>query len=492
MFTTTTTFIVYIFAMIVIGLYAARSTSSLKDYVLGGRSLGKVITGLSAGASDMSGWLLMGLPGALYVAGISQAWIAIGLTIGSWCNWKFVAARLRSFTQNASDALTLPDYFSARFKDKMRITAVISAFVILIFFVVYCASGMVSGARLFEQTFGLDYQNALLIGAVSTILYVCIGGFLAVSWTDAVQATLMIFALVITPVIIIADVGSISEANALVAAKGPDMANILKGTTFIGLISLAGWGLGYMGQPHILVRFMAASTVRGMGGARRISIAWMIFCLLGAVMVGYYGVAFAAKHPDISVDNPEQIFIIVTQTLFTPWLAGILLSAILAAVMSTLSCQLLVSSTTLTADFYHCLIRKSASQTELVWVGRIMLLLVAAVAYIIAMDPNSGILKLVSYAWAGFGASFGPTVLISVFWKKMTLPGAVFGMISGAVTVIVWEYFNFLDLYSLVPGFIISCVVIFVVSLLTQKNNKDVEELYTFLEKKFWQEVKGN
>ena len=492
MFTTTTTFIVYIFAMIVIGLYAARSTSSLKDYVLGGRSLGKVITGLSAGASDMSGWLLMGLPGALYVAGISQAWIAIGLTIGSWCNWKFVAARLRSFTQNASDALTLPDYFSARFKDKMRITAVISAFVILIFFVVYCASGMVSGARLFEQTFGLDYQNALLIGAVSTILYVCIGGFLAVSWTDAVQATLMIFALVITPVIIIADVGSISEANALVAAKGPDMANILKGTTFIGLISLAGWGLGYMGQPHILVRFMAASTVRGMGGARRISFAWMIFCLLGAVMVGYYGVAFAAKHPDISVDNPEQIFIIVTQTLFTPWLAGILLSAILAAVMSTLSCQLLVSSTTLTADFYHRLIRKSASQTELVWVGRIMLLLVAAVAYIIAMDPNSGILKLVSYAWAGFGASFGPTVLISVFWKKMTLPGAVFGMISGAVTVIVWEYFNFLDLYSLVPGFIISCVVIFVVSLLTQKNNKDVEELYTFLEKKFWQEVKGN
>lgn len=492
MFTTTTTFIVYIFAMIVIGLYAARSTSSLKDYVLGGRSLGKVITGLSAGASDMSGWLLMGLPGALYVAGISQAWIAIGLTIGSWCNWKFVAARLRSFTQNASDALTLPDYFSARFKDKMRITAVISAFVILIFFVVYCASGMVSGARLFEQTFGLDYQNALLIGAVSTILYVCIGGFLAVSWTDAVQATLMIFALVITPVIIIADVGSISEANALVAAKGPDMANILKGTTFIGLISLAGWGLGYMGQPHILVRFMAASTVRGMGGARRISIAWMIFCLLGAVMVGYYGVAFAAKHPDISVDNPEQIFIIVTQTLFTPWLAGILLSAILAAVMSTLSCQLLVSSTTLTADFYHRLIRKSASQTELVWVGRIMLLLVAAVAYIIAMDPNSGILKLVSYAWAGFGASFGPTVLISVFWKKMTLPGAVFGMISGALTVIVWEYFNFLDLYSLVPGFIISCIVIFVVSLLTQKNNKDVEELYTFLEKKFWQEVKGN
>lgn len=492
MFTTTTTFIVYIFAMIVIGIVAARSTNSLNDYVLGGRRLGRVITGLSAGASDMSGWLLMGLPGALYVAGISQAWIAIGLTIGQWCNWKFVAARLRSFTQNASDALTLPDYFAARFKDQKRVIAVVSALIILIFFVVYCASGMVSGARLFEQTFGLDYQNALLIGAVSTILYVCIGGFLAVSWTDAVQATLMIFALVITPIIIIADVGSISEANALVAQKGPDMANMLKGTTIIGLISLAGWGLGYVGQPHILVRFMAAATVRGMGGARRISISWMIFCLLGAVLVGYYGVAFSAKHPEISVDNPEQIFIIVTQTLFSPWIAGILLSAILAAVMSTLSCQLLVSSTTLTADFYSRVIRPHASQTELVWIGRLMLLLVAAIAYIIALDPNSGILKLVAYAWAGFGASFGPCVLISVFWKKMSLKGAIAGMIAGALTVIIWEIGGFFDLYSLVPGFIISALVIYVVSLATQKNNAPVEHLFNELEKKFWVEVKDH
>lgn len=492
MFTTTTTFIVYIFAMIVIGIVAARSTSSLNDYVLGGRRLGRVITGLSAGASDMSGWLLMGLPGALYVAGLSQAWIAIGLTVGQWCNWKFVAARLRSFTQNASDALTLPDYFAARFKDKYRVTAIVAAVIILIFFVVYCASGMVSGARLFEQTFGLDYRNALLIGAVSTILYVCIGGFLAVSWTDAVQATLMIFALVITPIIIISDVGSIAEANALVAAKGPDMADMLKGTTIIGLISLAGWGLGYMGQPHILVRFMAAATVRGMGGARRISIGWMIFCLLGAVLVGYYGVAFAAKHPEISVDNPEQIFIIVTQTLFSPWIAGILLSAILAAVMSTLSCQLLVSSTTLTADFYSRVIRPQASQTELVWIGRLMLLLVAAIAYIIALDPNSGILKLVSYAWAGFGAAFGPTVLISVFWKKMSLAGAICGMITGAVTVIVWEMGNFFDLYSLVPGFIFSAIVIYVVSLLTQKDNAPVESLFNDLERQFWVEVKDH
>ena len=490
MFTTTTTFIVYIFSMLVIGIIAARSTSTLNDYVLGGRKLGRVITGLSAGASDMSGWLLMGVPGAVFTSGIAVAWMPIGLTIGQWCNFKFVAARLRSFTQNASEALTLPDYFAARFKDKYRITAIVSSIIILIFFVVYCGSGMVSGARLFEQTFQMDYHNALLIGAVSTILYVCIGGFLAVSWTDAVQATLMIFALIITPIIIVTDCGSITDANAVVAAKSADMVDIFKGTSIIGMISLAGWGLGYVGQPHILVRFMAAKSVRGMGGARRISIGWMIFCLLGAVLVGYYGVAFAAKHPEISVDNPEQIFIIVTQTLFTPWIAGILLSAILAAVMSTLSCQLLVSSTTLTADFYARVIRKHASQTELVWVGRFMLLLVAAIAYIIALDPNSGILKLVSYAWAGFGAAFGPTVLISVFWKKMTLPGAILGMIAGAVTVIIWEIGGYFDLYSLVPGFIISSVVIFVVSLLTQKNNSEVERLFEKLEANFWIEVK--
>ena len=489
MFTTTTTFIVYIFSMLVIGIIAARSTSTLNDYVLGGRKLGRVITGLSAGASDMSGWLLMGVPGAVFTSGIAVAWMPIGLTIGQWCNFKFVAARLRSFTQNASEALTLPDYFAARFKDKYRITAIVSSIIILIFFVVYCGSGMVSGARLFEQTFQMDYHNALLIGAVSTILYVCIGGFLAVSWTDAVQATLMIFALIITPIIIVTDRGSITDANAVVAAKSADMVDIFKGTSIIGMISLAGWGLGYVGQPHILVRFMAAKSVRGMGGARRICISWMALCLLGAMLVGFYGVAFAERH-GITVDNPEQIFIIATQTLFTPWIAGILLSAILAAVMSTLSCQLLVASTTLTADFYRTALRPHASQTELVWVGRAMLLLVAIIAYIIAWDPNSGILKLVSYAWAGFGAAFGPTVVFSVFWRKMTLPAAILGMITGAVTVIVWEIGGFFDMYSLVPGFILSSLVIYVVSLATQKDNAGVEQLFNHLEAKFWEEVK--
>ncbi|WP_286035908.1 sodium/proline symporter PutP [Succinatimonas hippei] len=490
MFTTTTTFIVYILAMLIIGIVAARMTSSLNDYVLGGRSLGRVVTALSAGASDMSGWLLMGLPGALFLSGISEAWIAIGLTVGSWCNWKFVAARLRSFTANASDALTLPDYLASRFCDKYRITAVAAAVIILIFFVVYCASGMVSAARLFEQTFEMDYSNALLIGAVSTIFYVFIGGFLAVSWTDTVQATLMIFALLLTPVIMIMDCGGFDVANELIMQQDPELSHFLKGMTVVGFLSLVGWGLGYMGQPHILVRFMAAGSVRGMGDARRISITWMILCLLGAVLIGYYGVAFAAKHPEVSVSNPEQIFIIVTQTLFTPWIAGILLSAILAAIMSTLSCQLLVASTTLTADFYRRWMRPHASQSELVWCGRMMLLLVAVIAYVIALDPNSGILKLVSYAWAGFGASFGPSILISLFWRKMTLQGAIAGMVVGAATVIIWEAGAFFGLYSIVPGFILSSIAIFVISNLTYKKDGQTQVLFDDLERKFWLEVK--
>ena len=379
---------------------------------------------------------------------------------------------------------------ASRFCDKYRITAVAAAIIILIFFVVYCASGMVSAARLFEQTFEMDYSNALLIGAVSTIFYVFIGGFLAVSWTDTVQASLMIFALLLTPVIMLMDCGGLEAANELILQQDPELSHFLKGMTVVGFLSLVGWGLGYMGQPHILVRFMAAGSVRGMGDARRISITWMILCLLGAVLIGYYGVAFAAKHPEVSVSNPEQIFIIVTQTLFTPWIAGILLSAILAAIMSPLSCQLLVASTTLTADFYRRWMRPHASQSELVWCGRMMLLLVAVIAYVIALDPNSGILKLVSYAWAGFGASFGPSILISLFWRKMTLQGAIAGMVVGAATVIIWEAGAFFGLYSIVPGFILSSIAIFVISNLTYKKDGQTQVLFDDLERKFWLEVK--
>lgn len=486
--TTTSTFIIYILFMLAVGIYAARYTKNLSDFVLGGRRLGSFVTGLSAGASDMSGWLLMGLPGALYMSGICEAWIAIGLTIGAYFNWKLVAGRLRIYTEHANNSLTLPDYFVARFHDTRHITSLIASLIILFFFVIYCSSGMVAGAKLFVQTFNMDYSNALYVGAAATIFYVVIGGFLAVSWTDAIQASLMIFALLIAPIMVIVSLGGFDETFATLSQYATTPENqgfnsLITGVSTVSLLSCLAWGLGYMGQPHILARFMAASSVKAIPNARRISITWMILCLFGACCIGYFGRAYMLSHPEFTLQDPEKIFIFCSQQLFTPWVAGILLSAILAAIMSTLSCQLLVASSTLTEDFYKRYLRKSASQRELVWCGRFMLLLVAAIAFIIARDENSKVLGLVSYAWAGFGASFGPVVLISLFWKKMNKYGAFFGMLAGASTVIVWEYYQIWGLYSLLPAFIVNSLVILVVSLMTSStvNGKSTSEFYDSL-----------
>ena len=412
------TFCVYIFGMILIGFIAWRSTKNFDDYILGGRSLGPFVTALSAGASDMSGWLLMGLPGAVFLSGISESWIAIGLTLGAWINWKLVAGRLRVHTEYNNNALTLPDYFTGRFEDKSRILRIISALVILLFFTIYCASGIVAGARLFESTFGMSYETALWAGAAATILYTFIGGFLAVSWTDTVQASLMIFALILTPVIVIISVGGFGDSLEVIKQKSIENVDMLKGLNFVAIISLMGWGLGYFGQPHILARFMAADSHHSIVHARRISMTWMILCLAGAVAVGFFGIAYFNEHPAVAGavnQNAERVFIELAQILFNPWIAGILLSAILAAVMSTLSCQLL---------------------------------------------------GLVSYAWAGFGAAFGPVVLFSVMWSRMTRNGALAGMIIGALTVIVWKQFGWLGLYEIIPGFIFGSIGIVVFSLL--------------------------
>ena len=374
------TFCVYIFGMILIGFIAWRSTKNFDDYILGGRSLGPFVTALSAGASDMSGWLLMGLPGAVFLSGISESWIAIGLTLGAWINWKLVAGRLRVHTEYNNNALTLPDYFTGRFEDKSRILRIISALVILLFFTIYCASGIVAGARLFESTFGMSYETALWAGAAATILYTFIGGFLAVSWTDTVQASLMIFALILTPVIVIISVGGFGDSLEVIKQKSIENVDMLKGLNFVAIISLMGWGLGYFGQPHILARFMAADSHHSIVHARRISMTWMILCLAGAVAVGFFGIAYFNEHPAVAGavnQNAERVFIELAQILFNPWIAGILLSAILAAVMSTLSCQLLVCSSAITEDLYKAFLRKHASQKELVWVGRVMVLVVA-------------------------------------------------------------------------------------------------------------------
>lgn len=498
---TTTTFLIYIIGMILIGFIAYRVTNNLSDYILGGRRLGSFVTALSAGASDMSGWLLMGLPGAIYAGGLIEAWLAIGLTIGAYFNWKLVAGRLRSHTEHSGDALTLPEYFHNRFDDKTRIIKILSAVIFLLFFAVYCASGVVAGARVFENLFSVPYEYAIWYGAVATILYTFIGGFLAVSWTDTIQASLMIFALVLTPVFVVMNVGGfdmMQEAiNQVEIATNKNYNDMFTGTTLLGVASLLAWGLGYFGQPHIVVRFMAAESVKSLENARRISMTWMIICLAGAIGIGYFGMAYFFKFPEnagVVNQNNEQIFIELAKLLFNPWVAGILLSAILAAVMSTLSAQLLICSSAITEDLYKGILRPKASDKELIWLGRIMVLAVAALAIYIAQDPNSQVFGLVKDAWAGFGSAFGPVVLLSLFWKRMNGFGAIAGMLVGALVVYFWKdatvAFNFPEMYSMIPGFICAMVAIVVVSLVTPTPSKTVVETFENADKAYREELK--
>ncbi|CAD5109133.1 sodium/proline symporter PutP [Zestomonas carbonaria] len=482
------TFVVYILAMVLIGFVAYRATKNFSDYILGGRSLGSVVTALSAGASDMSGWLLMGLPGAIFVAGISESWIAIGLIIGAYLNWLFVAGRLRVQTEHNGNALTLPDYFTNRFEDNSRLLRIFSALVILVFFTIYCASGIVAGARLFESTFGMSYDTALWVGAAATILYVFVGGFLAVSWTDTVQAAMMLFALLITPVFVILALGNFDAAMVTIEQANPANFDMFRNLSFIAIISLMGWGLGYFGQPHILVRFMAADSVKSIPAARRIGMTWMVLCLAGAVSAGFFGIAYFSNNPELAgpvTQNGERVFIELTKILFNPWVAGVVLSGILAAVMSTLSCQLLVCSSALTEDFYKAFLRKNASQKELVWVGRVMVLLIALVAIGIAYNPDSKVLGLVAYAWAGFGAAFGPVVILSLVWKGMTRNGALAGMVVGAVTVVVWKEFIGLGLYEIIPGFILATLAILIFSNVGKGPSKTMIEKFDEAEKEY-------
>ncbi len=480
------TFAIYLAGMLLIGWLGYRNTESLSDYILGGRSLGSFVTALSAGASDMSGWLLMGLPGAVYLSGISEAWIAIGLTVGAYLNWRFVAARLRLYTERAGNALTLPDYFANRFEDRQNLLRIITTLVILVFFTIYCASGVVAGARLFENMFGLPYDTALWIGAICTIAYVFIGGFLAVSWTDTIQASLMITALILAPTVAyFAAVGGLQPAQSLTELVEPSKLDMMKGATFVSIVSLMAWGLGYFGQPHILVRFMAAESVGTIPAARRISMTWMSLCLSGAIAVGFVGIPYFMTHAAGAAAvnaNSETVFIEIAKQLFNPWIAGILLAAILAAVMSTLSCQLLVCSSALTEDVYRTFLRKKASQAELVWVGRAMVMAIALVAISIGSNPQSKVLGMVSYAWGGFGAAFGPIVILSLFWSRMTRNGALAGILAGALTVVVWKQYGWLGLYEIVPGFILGGLAAILASLFGKPsdsmlaNHRDVEE----------------
>ena len=467
--------VIYFVAMLAIGLYAYRqSSSNLSEYMLGGRKLGPGVTALSAGASDMSGWLLMGLPGALYLMGISQIWMAVGLVIGAWLNYLLLAPRFRVFTELAKDSITLPDYLENRFDDHTRMLRLISAIVIVVFFTLYTASGVVAGGKLFESVFGMDYTLGLFLTAGVVIAYTLLGGFLAVSMTDFVQGIIMFLALVLVPMVALDVVGGVTPVIDIVAELNPNHLDIFTGTSALGIVSLMAWGLGYFGQPHIIVRFMAIRSVKDFPVARRIGMSWMIVSLIGAVATGFIGIAYI-KQTGGELKDPETIFIVMSQALFHPFVTGFLLAALLAAVMSTISSQLLVTSSALVQDFYKTFFNKTASDSHLVMMGRISVFLVALVAIVIALDRSSSILGLVSNAWAGFGAAFGPLVLISLYWRRMNQWGALAGMIAGAGTVLVWIYGPFsvngqnLDqwLYAMVPGVVMSAFVIVIVSKLT-------------------------
>ncbi|WP_404357148.1 sodium/proline symporter PutP [Cytobacillus firmus] len=469
--------IVYLVGMLLIGVLAARMTKDLSDYVLGGRGLGPGVAALSAGASDMSGWLMLGLPGAVYLGGMGEIWLPIGLAVGAYLNWQFVAKPLRVYTEVANDSITVPGYFENRFHDTSKILRVVSAIVTLIFFTFYTSSSLVGGAILLENSFGMDYTLALWVGAAVILSYTLFGGFLAASWTDFIQGILMFLALIIIPIVAIQELGGWNETLNQISAIDPTHLDVASGATFVGVVSLLAWGLGYFGQPHILVRFMGLKSTNDVPKARLIGMTWMVLSLFGALFVGFAGIAYFADAP---LANSETVFIMFSQVLFNPWVAGFLLAAILSAIMSTVDSQLLVSSSALAQDFYKSIFRRNASKKEEMIVGRIAVLGIAIIAIFLGYNPESKVLELVSYAWAGFGAAFGPVIILSLFWKRMTRNGALAGIIVGAVTVIVWAQLTgrLFDLYELAPGFLFAALAIIVVSLLDKAPSAEVQEQY--------------
>lgn len=481
--------LIYFALMIGIGFYAWRkSTASSEEYMLGGRNLSPAVTALSAGASDMSGWLLMGLPGALYAAGLIEAWIGIGLFFGALINWLVVAPRLREQTERYDNSLTIPQFLANRFPSKAMALRTVSAIIIVVFFAVYTASGLVAGGKLFTSAFGefinignfSDYAVGIWITLGIVLTYTIIGGFLAVSLTDFVQGCIMMLALIIMPMVVLYGDGGggFSQAKETLAAVDPNFLSLTHGLTVLGFLSAVTWGLGYFGQPHIIVRFMAIRSVADIPKARNIGMSWMAISLLGAIGLGIFGRAYAERN-QLTVADPETIFIILANLLFHPLVTGFLYAALLAAIMSSISSQLLVSSSSLTEDFYRLFFRKKASDRESVMIGRISVLAVGLVAAFIARDPDSEVLTLVSHAWAGFGAAFGPLVILSLTWPRMSGSGAVAGLVVGAATVIIWVMLdwnsNFMcgqGIYEIIPGFIAAWLAIYVVSLATQSHDE--------------------
>lgn len=496
------TFFLYFCIIFGIGYYAYTATKSHEDYVLGGRKLNSIITALGVGASDMSGWLMIGLPGALYAFGFDHIWMPIGLLLGAYLNWRFIAYRLRIFTIEADNSLTIPSYLEHRFDDTSQVIRTITSIVIILFFAIYSSAGFVSSGLLFSSTFGIDYHTALIIGVVLLVVYTSIGGFLAVNWVDVFQGGLMLLALVFLPIYIIYIINftdpnllSIAHIKANFADQFttgyfdfiPLDINGSKLMVYITMASTFAWGLGYFGQPHILVRFMAANSKEAIVKARRICMTWMFIALIGAISVGLIGKIFYLNDP---LSDPEKVFFALVQDNINIWIAGWLIAAVLSCVMSTVAAQLILSASALCEDIYHARINPNASDKKLLWVGRMTVVMVAILALILAWNKNSSVLELVGHAWAGLGSAFGPVILLSLFWRRMTKRGAIAGIIVGASTVLVFVFLRYivntvwqhdvmlLQLYEIIPGFIASLISIILFSISDSYPSRKTVELY--------------
>ncbi len=482
-------FVLYLAGMIIVGAICGKKTESAEDYFLGGRRLNGFVAALSAQASDMSGWLLMGLPGSVYAFGTGQAWIAIGLFLGTVCNWLFISKRLRRYTIRANNSLTLPIYFQNRFHDKKKILLLVSSITIVIFFLVYTASALAAGGKLFNSVFGVDYTIALTVGAVVILAYTFMGGFLAVCVTDFIQGTLMLIGILAVPIIAYFMVGGeniVAVLNDSNVAGGAEAFMSLSHNNgepykFIDILSQLAWGLGYCGMPHILVRFMAVKNEKELNKSKVVAIGWVALSLAFACIIGVVGRAylFPTVLEGAATENVfiQMIIKLFTEDLGLPLIGGLFLCGILAAIMSTADSQLLVSASSVAEDIYKEVMNPKAEDKKVLRISRYTVVVIAILAYLIALNPNSSIMGLVSNAWAGLGSAFGPIVLLSLFWKRTNLQGAVAGICAGAITVLVWDYVPLITgqtiggltgIYSLLVGFAISLVAIVIVSLMTK------------------------
>lgn len=488
-----TVFFLYILVMIGVGMFFYRRSGSHAEYILGGRGMNVWVTSMSAQASDMSGWLLLGLPGLAYASTlgtIEAIWTAVGLAVGTYLNWLIVAKPLRKYTEIAGNSLTIPEFLQNRFHDTGVLLRVIPSLFILIFFLIYTASAFVSGAKLFVTVFGISYNTALIISVVVIVLYTFLGGFKAVCWTDLIQGIMMFLAIIFVAGVMFAELN-----NPSVGANFSDIESFSIFSGDFGALKIIGalaWGLGYFGQPHILTRFMAIKTPGEIKPARRIAMVWVTLSLAGAVIIGIFGKPFlAAANAPLAAGAEETIFMVLVTRIFPALLSAILLSAILAAIMSTADSQLLVTASAVSGDFYRAFIKKDASDHKLVWVSRLTVVIVAIIAGFFASNPKSSVFEIVSHAWAGFGAAFGPIILCSLFWKRCNAKGALAGIISGGSSALLWAYAGniagffgisslpkIFSLYEIVPGFIISLIFIFAVSLVTEAPGSEITAEY--------------